>query len=305
MKRLFAAAVAALTLAACDEAKPAPSSTPKPLALRPRVAPPRPLVTPTPKPPPVVEVPTDALVLAHDTPDVNHLARARRLSEEGDVKGALTESRRALYSAPQDVETLRAVATLAKGAGQLSMAAEAWGRLAVVQPDDATPLVQQARVLLMQKDAAGAIMASREATTRDDGNPEAWQALGRALLSAEDIAGAITSFSKAVDLSPNHGWALNNLGFACLRANENARAVEVLQRAAEALPNVALVHNNLGIALEREGYDDEAKVAYQRAMDLSPKYVKARLNADRVARADVARALEGEPDSLSDVHPLP
>ena len=60
-----------------------------------------------------------------------------------------------------------------------------------------------------------------------------------------------------------------------------------------------------GVAYERVGRGEDAKHAYQVAMDLSPKYVKAKLNAARVAKSPV------EPDgmndeSMSDVpHPLP
>ena len=73
------------------------------------------------------------------------------------------------------------------------------------------------------------------------------------------------------------------------------------------LPNVAYVHNNLGVALERTGRGEEAKTAYQQAMDLSPKYVKARLNADRVAKAAQSSDEQvDEPETMSDVpHPMP
>ena len=68
-------------------------------------------------------------------------------------------------------------------------------------------------------------------------------------------------------------------------ATARLAAWQVLERAAEQLPMVAYVQNNLGIALERVGRTDEATAAYQQAMDLSPKYVKARVNAARVAKA--------------------
>lgn len=305
-KSLLSAALAALTLTACDAERPPPpqvavipsktSSLPgPPVGARDAGAP----FTVVPKP--GVEV--DPLVVAHDAPGLDHLGRARRLAGDGDVRGALTEARRALYSTPADVETLTTVAKLSKRAGQHELAALAWGRVAAQTPDDATPLVAQARALLAQKDFAGAAMAGRDAAARDPGNPEAFQVTGLAQLSMKELGGAIASFERAVVLAPRHGWALNNLGLACLRANQNERAAEVLERAAVELPHVAFVHNNLGIALERLGRVDESKVAYQRAMDLSPKYVKARLNAARVAKAPVEVQLE---DVLgADVHPLP
>ncbi len=282
-------ALAALAIFGCDEPTPPP---------RPQVrAPP---VKPLPRVShveikdagaPVVPVvvaeapPVDSLSLPHDTAQVDHLGRSRVLLGEGDVSGAFTEARRALFSAPSDVETLRQVAKLAVKSGQHAMAAEAYGRISTLVTDDAAPLVSRARAFLKVNDATQAVIAAREAITRDSGNTEAFQALGLAQLAEKNLAGAITSFTKAVELNPQHGYALNNLGLACLRANQNERAVEVLTRAAERLPHVAYVHNNLGVALERTGRGEEATAAYQQAMDLSPKYVKARVNAARIARA--------------------
>lgn len=308
MKKLTIACCAALGLAACDE--PSPSSNRAPVTAATRVEPPKVLPTVLPLAP--VELPkvapgfVDPLVLAHDTPTVDHLARAKALAREGDVKGALTESRRALFTAPTDEETLTVTAKLARRAGQHALAAEAWGRVAALRTKDATPLIQQARALLSMKDSAGAVIAGREAIARDEGNPECFQVTGLGLLALGELDGAIASFRRVVELEPNHGWALNNLGFAYLRANENERAAEVLERAARLLPHVAFVHNNLGVALERTGRTEEAKTAFQTAMDLSPKYVKARINAARVARASQPQPDTTEAsDTLSDVHPLP
>ena len=156
----------------------------------------------------------------------------RVLSGEGDVKGALLEARRALFTSPSDVETLRTVAKLSRRAGQSELAAEAWGRVAALTPDDALPLIQQARAQLQLKDYAGATLAGREAIARDAGNAEGFQIVGLAQLAMNELGGAIASFEKAVELEPNHGWALNNLGFACLRANQNERAVTFLEHAA-------------------------------------------------------------------------
>ena len=308
-KHKIIAALAALSITACTETTqpvsviPSKVETPKPVvAARPDVRDAGAPVTVIEKVEPVI----DPLVLAHDTNGVDHLGRAKSLASEGDVKGALIEARRALFSTPSDVETLTTVARLSRRAGQPEFAADAWGRVAALMPDDATPVIQQARARLAMKDTVGAVTSGREAIARDAGNAEAFQVTGIAQLAQSDLAGAIASFEKAVELEPNHGWALNNLGFACLRANQNERAVTVLERAAEQLPHVAYVQNNLGIALERVGRGDEAKAAYQHAMDLSPKYVKARVNAARVARAPQQGEVEGgELEDLNvEAHPM-
>lgn len=312
-KKLLSACLAALSLAACEESVSSkPTSISKPAEVK------------------VVQKPVissieekdkkdaggfsmsmidagyvDPLVLSHDTPSVDHLGRAKQLQGEGDVKGALVEARRALFSTPTDEETLTIVAKLSRRTGQNELAAEAWGRIANIRTDDATPLIQQARAMIQMKDFAGAVIAGREAIARDAENAEAHQVTGIAQMSMNELAGAIASFKKAVEIEPGHGWAQNNLGFAYLRANENEKAVEVLEKAAELLPTVAYVHNNLGVALERTGRKDEAKAAYQQAMDLSPKYVKARINAARVAKVEDS-APEIDPGTMSDIpHPMP
>ncbi|MDP1826178.1 MAG: tetratricopeptide repeat protein [Archangium sp.] len=306
-KKILAAALAALSITACQDPKPVPPVIPSKVITQPvaRTVELRDAGAPI-SIAPVEAAPIDALAIATDSPNVDHLGRARQLSGEGDVKGALLEARRALFITPSDVETLTLVAKLSRRAGQAGLASEAWGRVAALSPDDALPLISQARALIQQKDYAGAVRSGREAIKRDSGNVESFQVTGIAQLALNELNGAIASFEKAVELEPNHGWALNNLGFACLRANQNERAVIVLEHAADVLPNVAYVQNNLGVALERVGRGDEAKAAYQHAMDLSPKYVKARINAARVAKVTQPQEEPQVDDTMSDLpHPMP
>lgn len=309
-KKLIAAWVAALALAACDEAKPEQ----KVVATRaePKVAPRTVEVASAmndggpeaPRAAAAAEAPADALALAHDTPAVDHLARAKQLQGEGDAKGALAEARRAIFSSPADEQALELTARLARQLGQGEVAAEAWRRLARLRPEDAVPMIQQARALYQAKDYPAAIVAGREAVARDCENAEAHHIVGLSQLAMNELAGAIASFRKVLELTPDQPWAMNNLGFAYLRANQNEAALEVLATAAEKLPTVAYVHNNLGVALERAGRKDEAKAAYQRAMDLSPRYVKAKLNAARVAKVEAPPEVEtstGDSEPVSDL----
>lgn len=290
-KKLLAALASSLLFTQCQSTTPPPPPAPR---APPVAAAPKPNVPTPPAPiavaPPVEAVDAgavDTLALRSETPGVDHLGRARSLHALGDAKGALTEARRALSVDANDEDALELIATLAKQRRQHALAAEAYGRLAALRPDDTTPLIAQARQLYSQKDFAGAAMAARTALERDPEHVEALHTVGLAQLAMGELKGAIASFERTVELSPGHAWALNNLGFAYLRANENAKAADVLTLAAEALPTVAYVHNNLGVALERTGRKDEALVAFQHAMDLSPKYVKARLNVSRLAKAMV------------------
>jgi len=234
--------------------------------------------------------PADSLALPHEQHlyPVDHLARARTLRQEGDLPGALTEARRAVHDAADDVDTagtaLDAVIRLARLTGQKQLAAEAYGELARLYPDGPEPLVQQARLLLDLGDTEGAFRAAEAALELDPEYPEVYQVLGRAHLATGQLDEAIVRFKQAVHLDPYHGYALNNLGLAWLRSGQEALAAEVLAQAAYLLPHVAYVHNNLGLAYERLGRIEEARLAYDTATRLAPKDIKARLNRDRLNR---------------------
>ncbi|MGA9523057.1 MAG: tetratricopeptide repeat protein [Myxococcaceae bacterium] len=297
-KQIVAACVAALSFSAtaCNEQ---PKSSPKPKVEVSLTPPPAPVIQPviTSKVPTTAEPvsstsfivePTakdlDVLAVSHeDARNVDHLSRAVQMREIGDFTGALAEARRALFDSPDDVEVLTLIDRLTKLTNEKELRIATLERLAKLQPEDARPLVQQARVLISKKDYEGAIGIGAEAAKRDENNPEAYHAIGRAHLNLGQLAPAIAMFEKVIALEPEHGHALNNLGFAYLRANRNEEALTVLTRASELLPNVAWIHNNLGVALERVGRIDEAKDAYARSSFLSPKYVKAQLNVARVA----------------------
>lgn len=282
----------------------------------PKVAPPKPVaqtpvVTPTPTPAPkgdlaLVEQPkVDPLVLPHTQPKTDFLAHAREHEKEGDLRMAVELARHALYSSPDDVETLEVLARVSKKAKQWTISELAYGRLADARPDDAQPLINQSRILISMKEWDRAIDAAKRAQARDGSHPEGFHAQGRACLSKGDLGCSISSFEKVVSLSPEHGYALNNLGLAYLRANENENAADVLERASIVLPATAYVQNNLGVAYERLGRKEEAQAAFLTATTLSPKYVKARVNAERMAKAPVqAMPIDEEGDSLDGAHPL-
>lgn len=319
-KKIIAACAAALGLVVvpgCRERSPTPAAptgaaTPPAVSVKP--ATPEPL-------PPMVELfdagaqapsepqPVDELPLAHDDGrTVDHLSRAVSLREQGDFDGALAEARRALFDDAEDQEALEQIERCARLAGEHELRLNALDRLALMRPEDPKPLVQSARALVALKRYDEAIAAGKVAAQRDVFQPEVYQVLGRAYLGKGQLAHAIMHFEQVLAVQPEHGYALNNLGFAYLRANRNADAVEVLRRAVEVLPNVAYVHNNLGVALERVGLIDEAKAAYAEASFLSPRYLKAQLNASRIAKlaqapATDAGALEGDLETALETSP--
>lgn len=284
--RVHAASAVSAPVAAAGPAAPAPPSATVPGQV--------------PSPDPTValdggagtEEPFDVLALEHTHRDgVDHLRRARTLRDEGDLAGAMAEVRRAVADDPQDTQALLQLAKLAGVVGDTSMMAEAWGRVAEQDHEDAFPAIQHARALIALKQYDLAAMSGLDAIERNPSSAEAQHITGRAYLSGGDLTAAISYFERALELQPDHGYALNNLGFAYLRANRNEEAVEVLQQAADLLPTVAYVQNNLGVALERTGRVDEAKGAYALASSLSPRYIKAQVNSARLRKVASAAAV--------------
>lgn len=285
MNRCLPALAAAALLLAC-------TAEPGPLPPRPAVPPRAPLpvaVAADAAPAEVEPQAEDPLGLPHEHPrTVDHLGRADELKSLGDLEGALAEARRAVHDDPLDEEALAAVARLARLTADLRLSADAWERLALILEEDSHPCLQQGRALLDAGDPDGALLAAERARARDEGNPEVFQLLGRAYLARKQLSLAAEQFREAVALDPEHGHALNNLGLVLLRTSQHREAADVLRRAADLLPTVAHVHNNLGIALERLGDTEGAREAYEAASRLSPRYVKAALNKQRVARAPSA-----------------
>lgn len=247
-------------------------------------------------------VPAEDLALAHEAHlyPVDHLARARALRQEEDLSGALTEARRAVHDAVDDIDAseqaLDTVILLARHTGQKQLAVEAYQELARLFPDGSEPLIQQARLLVELGDTEGALQAAERAVELDPEYPEVYQVLGRAHLTAGQLDEAILRFQQAVHLDPYHGYALNNLGLAWLESGKPEQAAEVLAQAAYLLPQVGYVHNNLGLAYERLGRLEEARMAFDTATRLSPNDSKARLNRDRLngevhASVDVLKLL--------------
>ncbi len=277
-------ALALLTQCACTEHSPATSMAAPEKGI---IAHQPPAIT-TSVPEEVTPQPTiDLLALEHDSPSVDHLAASQSLKASGDVAAALDEARRALYASPNDEDALVAVARLASKQKKFALSAEAWDRLATLHADDAMPRIENARALLALKKPELAMAAAMLATQIDAENAEAFHVVGRARIVQEQWAQAIVALKQAVLLNPQHGWAHNNLGFAYLRTNQNDKAATVLERAVALLPNSGKTFNTLGVALERSGRFESAREAYSRASELSPHYVKAQLNADRLAQLDV------------------
>ena len=285
-KKVVASLVASFILAACREPSvkqpqaPAPSRVPQVVPQSVPVA----VVAPVAMDASVVIPQVDVLALPDDAPKLDHLALARVLKRDGAFDDALVEARKSLVKFPNDEQALTFIARLSTQLGQHALAQGAQERIAEIKTDDAVPLVRAARSAMAGADFDAAVTRAGQAILRDPFNADAHHVSGRAHLARGELKAAIDALEIAASLDPQNGYVLNTLGLAYLRANENEKAREVLEVAVDQVPNVAYVHNNLGVALERLGLKDDAAKEYMAASTLSPKYVKALINSQRVAK---------------------
>ncbi len=106
--------------------------------------------------------------------------------------------------------------------------------------------------------------------------------LGRAYSSNAMWKESMQSFKQALTHKPNHVYANNNLGFVALQVGDLDTAVPALKQATLSPNALHYMFNNLGIAYERNKEPLKSLAAFQQALELSPQYVKAVVNRDRV-----------------------
>lgn len=108
------------------------------------------------------------------------------------------------------------------------------------------------------------------------------QMLGRAYMQEKMWKEAIASFALVVKDEPDNIFAHNNIGYSALQIGALDLARNHLERCLSLEPQQGYMLNNLGVTYERLGRSAEAHAAFSRAAELSPRYVQAKLNRDRL-----------------------
>jgi tetratricopeptide (TPR) repeat protein len=133
----------------------------------------------------------------------------------GDEARAAEAYRESLKFQTTNQRLLRNTASMFQTLGRNREAAEMWGRLARLEPNDATVWFSYAAMLEMAGSADSAAVAYREVLVRDPGRVEAMNYLAR-ILSAkqEHRAEAIALLNRSLELSPAQeyaGWCRKTL----------------------------------------------------------------------------------------------
>ncbi|MEO5813914.1 MAG: tetratricopeptide repeat protein [Gemmatimonadaceae bacterium] len=163
-------------------------------------------------------------------------ARARAvlagmLEKKGDVEGALAELGRALESAPDDVSTLVARATLLASRARYDQAEVDLRRAARINPR--SPDVQVQLGILFSKRARWreAVEPLLAAIASDASHGDAHYYLGEAYNHIDELPAALSSYEMAATLQPNSMRALKGMGIVLDRMGRPVEAAAAYRRA--------------------------------------------------------------------------
>lgn len=145
-------------------------------------------------------------------------------------------------------------------------------------PDNVETLNALALTLLRTGKPAEALDAARRAMAMAPGDAGTHLHEGNALLELGWTQAGADALHRATLLAPDDGSAWYNYGRALLDLNRPGEAEAANRRAVERSPAFAPAHNNLGRALVDMGRLDEAEDAYARAVALQPDFVAADSN---------------------------
>ncbi|HEY4220902.1 MAG TPA: tetratricopeptide repeat protein [Myxococcota bacterium] len=212
------------------------------------------------------------------TPDLG--ATVEPVGEEGPV--ATDDDRAAPCDGVSGVDAMQARADAYFAGGNAKAGVTCLEE--AVADDPQAPAVRQALVkhVLALGDGKKARVYADELVRQRPLDIEARELLGRALMQQHMWREAIDDYTLVVKSEPDNIFAHNNIGYSALQIGALEVAREHLEDCLSLSPQRGFMLNNLGVTYERLGRLAEAHAAFSRAAELSPKYLQARLNRDRV-----------------------
>ena len=133
-----------------------------------------------------------------------------------------------------------------------------------------TNILQQAAVLLAQRQTVPAEALLRDALIRWPVQPDLLKYLGSAREQAGDSAGAEAFYRHALAIDPQQFTVATQLGHMLRNQRRYPEAIAAFEAALAVSPNYADAHHGLAVTLHHAGRLDEALAAFDRALALAP-----------------------------------
>jgi tetratricopeptide (TPR) repeat protein len=191
---------------------------------------------------------------------------------------------RVLALAPDDAVTHYNLARIHRAQGRVDEAIASYREALRVQPNLPEAHNNLADLLREHMQIEEAETHYREALRQKPGFPEAWYGLGLVLEVRHDLAGARQAYEQALQRRPRFAEAHNNLGTVLKRLGDLAGAQAACLQAIECKPDFAEAWNNLGELRREQGEFAQAERHFRRAMEINPALVLAYVNMANTQR---------------------
>lgn len=235
-------------------------------------------------------------------PDVPAPVRARAgvhhadvLLDAGRAHDALGLVEQLDRSFHQSAPVANRVGLVRAAVGDTEGALAAFEHARSLDPRDATPLVNLARLARSRGETANARTLLEQALAVDEHSGEAWLAYGVVLseLGASQSVAARAAVQRAARLRPDDAEPWVAQGDLDLRESRWTQAIESFREALQRNPAHAGARTNLGVALARTGDRAGAMRAFHEATERAPNTGAAwnGLGAMRLAAGDAAGAV--------------
>lgn len=206
-----------------------------------------------------------------------HLNRGQQTLLKGQPNLAVPDFERSLELAPEQWHAQERLGTAFFQLGRLPEARGRAQRAIGLDPQQITPHLLMARILIQSKEPVQAERAIEQALLVEPGHSDVLELKGVFLVQSGRLDEAIAQFE---DLAKNDQLAAPGQvmwAAALVQLERVPEAVEHFRAAVEAEPDVAAYRYNLGLALEQTGETAQAIEEYQEALSIDPRHQQATL----------------------------
>lgn len=161
------------------------------------------------------------------------------------------------------------------GAGRLVEASRLYQEILETAPDHVDVLYLLGTLAYQAGQPVHTVELSRRALEVAPEQARLHHLMALGALALGDAQNAEAAFRQAIALDPEHASALAALGQILKASERSDEAVGFLQTAAALMPENAELHCDLGDALQTLGRLDDAGAAYRQALERNPKLLRA------------------------------
>ena len=216
------------------------------------------------------------------------IQQALKLAQQHQLAGQFPQAEEIcvdiLSAAPNQVNALLLLGTLAMQQGRRESAAGFIGRAVALQPNSGAMHAQFGDVMVSMGRLAEATEAYSRAISAGFRHPVMFSNQGNCLKQLGRLNEAVFAHKQAISLKPDFAEAYVNLASALQNSGLLTDAIDACRKAILLKPDLAEAHYNLGVALEKNGDIDQSILAYQQAVTFKPDAAEFHSNLGNMLR---------------------